>query len=282
MASTIDVANLLLAAGADMNARDVDHESTPAQYMVSERQDVARHLISRGCETDLLMAAAVGDVERAQGHLDADSGCIRTRVDSDWFPMAHPKAGGTIYNWTLGFHASAHEVAHKFGHNDVLDLLFERTPSGLKLVEACWLGDEARVRSLRAEAPSVADTLSDQERQLIAHAARNNRTMTVRLMLECGLPVDARSQHQATPLHWAAFHGNAEMTREILLRRPSLEALDADFKATPLGWAMHGSEHGWHQTGDYALTVDLLLRAGAPRPAAISGSAAVREVLQRS
>ena len=73
-ASTIEVAAYLLDHGADIDARDVDHESTPAQYMVKERQDVARYLVSRGCHTDLLMATALGDLDLARRHLDADPG----------------------------------------------------------------------------------------------------------------------------------------------------------------------------------------------------------------
>src|SRR5438552_13898189 len=39
-ASTIEVAAYLLDHGADIDARDIDHESTPAQYMVRDRQPV--------------------------------------------------------------------------------------------------------------------------------------------------------------------------------------------------------------------------------------------------
>ena len=127
-ARTTEVARYLLDCGADIDARDVDHESTPAQYMVKERQDVARYLVSRGCRTDLLMAAALGDLDLARRHLDVDPGCIRMRVNDEFFPMVNPRAGGTIYQWTLGFHVSAHQVARKFGHQDVLTLLLERTP----------------------------------------------------------------------------------------------------------------------------------------------------------
>jgi len=60
-----------------------------------------------------------------------------------------------------------------------------------------------------------------------------------------------------------------------------LEAVDADFNATPLEWAIHGSEHGWYaKSGDYGTTVELLLRAGAKRPDTVRGSAAVRAALQ--
>jgi hypothetical protein len=127
-ARTIEEARYLLNCGADIDARDVDHESTPAQYMVKERQHVARYLVTRGCRTDLLMATALGDLDLARRHLDVDPGCVRTRVHDEFFPMVDARAGGTIYQWTLGFHGSAHQVARKFGHQNVLTLLLERTP----------------------------------------------------------------------------------------------------------------------------------------------------------
>ena len=72
VAPTTGVAEYLLEHGADIDARDVDHESTPAQYMLDDRQDVARYLISRGCQTDILMATALGDLDLVRKHLDAD------------------------------------------------------------------------------------------------------------------------------------------------------------------------------------------------------------------
>ena len=281
MASTVEAADLLIEAGADINARDVDHESTPAQYMVAERQPVARHLVARGCRTDLLLTVALGDLARTRQHLDADARAVRMRVDDIWFPKANPRAGGTIYNWTLGFHASAHGVANRFGRTEVLQLLFDRTPPASRVVEACWIEDEAAARRFRADVPDVAAALSDEERKLPAHAARNNRTTAVRLMLESGLPVGVGGQHRGTALHWAAFHGNPDMIREILKFKPDLDAKDNDFNATPVGWAIHGSEHGWYaRSGNYPEAVELLLQAGAQRPETIGGTAAVRAVLE--
>lgn len=280
-ASTIDVAAFLLDCGADINALDVDHESTAAQYMSGERQDVARYLVGRGCNTDLLLATALGDLELARRHLDADPDCIRMRVSEDFFPKINPRSGGTIYGWTLGFYLSAHQIARKFGHDGVLRLLFERSPAAVQLIEACWSGDEPTVNALHGQHHAIADQLTEADRRQAAHAARRNETQVVRLMLESGLPVDARGQHNGTPLHWAAFHGNAEMTQCILGYGPPLEAVDADFHSTPLGWAIHGSLKGWNRAaGDYAGTVDALLQAGAKPPGGLGGSDAVQEVLR--
>ena len=64
---------------------------------------------------------------------------------------------------------------------------------------------------------------------------------------------------------------------------PPLDATDDDYHSTPLGWAIHGSENGWHrETGDYAATVEALLRAGSPRPEKPAGSPQVRTALDRA
>jgi hypothetical protein len=281
-ASTVEIATYLLDHGAEIDARDVDHESTPAQYMTKERQEICRYLVQRGCKTDILMAAALGDVNLVARHLDADPECIRMRVNEEYFPMVGGKTGGTIYQWTLGWHVSAHEVAKQFGHANVFQLLMERSPADVKVVAAAWLGDEPLVDSLLRADSGLILKLSPADQRQIGHAARNNDLAALRLMLRAGWPVDAKGQHGGTLLHWAAWHGNAEMVRLILVHNPPLEQLDKDFQATPLGWAIHGSENGWHRDkGDYATTVEQLLQAGAKPPAKLAGTDAVLEVLQR-
>ena len=281
-ASTVEIATFLLEQGANIDARDLDHESTPAQWMIKERQEIARFLVQRGCKTDILMAAALGDVSLVRRHLDTDPKCIHLRVTEEFFPMINPKSGGTIYQWTLGWYVSPHDVAKEFGHEDVFRLLMDRSPADVKFIAACWAGAETTVTSLLKENPRMVVNLSDDQKRHTARAARNNNLSAVRLMLAAGLPVDALGQHSATPLHWAAFQGNAEMTREILKYNPPLEVTDADFHSTPLGWAIYGSEEGWHyEASDYATTVELILNAGAKLPEQMSGTDAVKEVLGR-
>jgi ankyrin repeat protein len=282
-ASNIEVAEFLLEHGADIDARDVDHESTAAQWMIRERQPVAAFLVKRGCKTDILMAAALGQEGLVRRHLELDPDCIRMRVSNDYFQMINPKSGGTIYQWTLGWYVSAHDVAKQFGHERVLALLNDHSPGNVNLAVAAWQGDEATVAKLLAQDPGLLASLSAADRRLLAHAARNNDLAAVRTMLKAGWPLDVTSQHGATPLHWAAFHGNAAMTRELLRYRPSLEVKDADFNGSPLGWAIYGSEHGWHcEDGDYVGTVEALIAAGAKIPdESQTGAEAVKEALKR-
>ena len=179
-AATIEIAEYLLHHGADIDARDLDHESTPAQYMLDDRLDVARYLVARGCWTDLLMAAALGDLHLARRHLDANPECIRLRVSEPFFPMVNPKAGGTIYQWKLGWYVSPHQVARKFGREEVLRLLQEHSPADLKLLEACWMGDEAQALAIRREHPDIVEHLSEADRRHVAYAARMNETDVAR------------------------------------------------------------------------------------------------------
>ena len=275
-ASTVEVAGFLLEKGADIDAVDVDHESTPAQYMLRvehkrhyprDRQEVARYLVSRGCRTDILMAAALGDVDLVRRHLERDPGYIRMRVSDEWFPKRDPRAGGTIYIWKLGKFRTAHAVARDFGHEDVFQLLVKRTPEDLKLALACELGDEAIFREFLATHPDAAKALAQSDLEKLPNAAQSNNTEAVRLMLEAGWPVDASGEMGATALHWAGFNGNAKMTREILRFHPALELKSREYAGTALSWAIFGSGNGWHSgTGDYVGTVQALRAAGATVP----------------
>jgi hypothetical protein len=275
-ASTVEVARFLLENGADIDARDVDHESTPAQYMLRvqqkrhyprDRQEVARYLVSRGCRTDILMATALGDMDLVRRHLDGDPGCIRMSVSEDWFPKQDPRAGGTIYIWTVGAHRTAHSVARDFGHEQVFQLLMDRTPEDLKLALACALGDEAAFQEFLSKHPDAARTLSEADARKLPGAAQNNNTNAVRLMLDAGWPVDTQGDMGATALHWAGFNGNAEMTREILRFHPALELKSREHEGNALGWAIYGSGNGWHRdTGDFVGTIQALLQAGAILP----------------
>ena len=282
VASTLGIADFLLDHGADIDALDIDHESTAAQYMVRERQEVARHLVAHGCRTDILMAAALGDLALVRRHLEADPGCIRMSVNEQYFSKRDPRAGGTIYIWTLGHNKTPHMVAREFGHEEVFRLLMDSSPEELKLAQACELGDGELFKALLARRPGLVQRLSEDDRRKVVNAAQNNNRRAVGLMLAAGWPVDARGQHGGTALHWAAFHGNVEMAQEILRYHPPLELTDRDFNSTPLGWAIHGSENGWYcRTGNYAGTVEALLGAGANLPKKIEGTDAVKEVLRR-
>jgi ankyrin repeat protein len=280
-ASTVRTAEYLLGCGAEIDAQDLDHESAPAQWMVRERPEVARYLVQHNCRTDILMASALGDLGLVQKHLEADRSSIRMNVSEKYFPKKNPRSGGTIYTWTLGASKSAHIIAREFGHEEVFRYLMEQSPDELKCVVACELGDETALRALLNKQLDLFARVPVEDHRKLVDAAQDNNSRAVELMLFAGWPVDARGQHQGTALHWAAFHGNSRMVEIILRSNPPLELTDRDYNATPLGWAIYGSENGCHRkTGDYAGVVELLLKAGARRPEKSGGTPAVQQVLR--
>jgi ankyrin repeat protein len=286
VAANVEIATLLVDAGADIDARDIDHESTPSQYAIRSRQEVVHYLVRRGCATDVLMAAALGDADLVRRHLDRNPTAIRVTVSAANFPMKNPHAGGTIYIWTLGGGKSAHAVARDFRHEEVFQLLIERSPHDLAVAAACEVGDEDLVRDLLKNGSIDAGRLDQGLARRLVDAADRNDDRAVQLMLRAGWPAAATGKHGATALHFAAWHGNASMVRTLLTHHPPIEQRDRDFDQTPLGWAVHGSLHGPNtDRGDYAGAVEALLDVGAIAPVAspgeVNASEAVRAVLRR-
>jgi hypothetical protein len=266
-ARTVEIAGFLLDHGAEIDAIDDDHDSTAAQHLIGEHPDVAGFLVARGARSDLLLAAALGDLALVRHHLDRDPAAIAMRVDQNWFPMIDTaKNGGHIYQWTLGFHVSALDVARKRGHAHVVDLLLARTGLLERLLDALWHGDDARADEVLAADPHLVDRATDKVLRQVADAARNNNTAAVSAMLRRGFPVTALSQHGAMPLHWAAFHGNPDMLADVLRHDPPVDAEDRQFHGTPMGWLIHGALNPWRgiATGKYGACARLLLDAGAP------------------
>ena len=184
-AASIEIAGYLLDRGAEIDARDIDHESTPAQYMAAHwprRPEVARYLISRGAQTDILMAASVGDLELVRQHLDEDPDSVRINVSERDFPKQNPDSGGCIYIFGFGWTRTAHMLAHQAGHEEVFQLLMQRSNLGLRFAVACEVGDEALAKSLLAKHPDLITKQPPRAHRRIIGAAVRNNTRAVAMM----------------------------------------------------------------------------------------------------
>ncbi|HEX6053599.1 MAG TPA: ankyrin repeat domain-containing protein, partial [Gemmatimonadaceae bacterium] len=98
------VVDLLLDAGADIDARDVDHRATPAQWMLDHkrgagRYDLARYLVERGAATDIFLAAALGLADRARELLEADPSLLDLNTSRGEYGEK-PPSSYHIYFWT--------------------------------------------------------------------------------------------------------------------------------------------------------------------------------------
>jgi hypothetical protein len=90
-AGTVAVAALLLDHGARIDARDEDHDSTPAQWRIGESPEVARFLLERGAQADIFLAAALGDLALAGKLVKEDRDCLAHRIGKlpEFPPIGH-------------------------------------------------------------------------------------------------------------------------------------------------------------------------------------------------
>jgi len=277
-AATPAIAALILDSGADIEACDVDHGATALQYLIGD-EAVVRLLVSRGAKVDIFAAARLGDEALVERCWRADPTCLESRVN--WPPFT--AAGGHIYGWTLGFDLTPADVARKFGHPRLSELIVSRLSPKGQLIDALWSGDAKRVE--QCSDPGVLQSLGPSDHALLPAAAWWYRPDAVRLMLEVGFDPHVRGAHRSTPLDRAAFHGYADIVEMLLAHDPAPPVLEKnEFGGMPLGACIHGSLHGW-RTGhpqDHGRTLALLLQAGSPvDPARLpTGNAQLDDILR--
>jgi ankyrin repeat protein len=260
-AKTVAIADYLLDQGADVNARCIDHASTPAQYALVERPDVCRRLLERGAAPDIFMAARLGDLSLATSLLDADPSCASARINEPGYAPVPPF---NIYCWSMGFGLSPHDVAIRFGHSGVVDLLTSRSPARVRLMQALLAGDERTAGLILAEDPALLSSMTREKHGHLAHAIFGERFDAAALMLRLGFDPAAPGVDGGTALHAACWVGNVRMV-ELLLSRGGVpvEARDPTHGSTPLGWASFGSVHRRAPGADYPAVADRLVAAGA-------------------
>ena len=280
-ATTVAMASYLVDHGADVNARDVDHESTPAQYLVRGAPDVVRYLISRGASVDIFMAVALRDHALVDRCLQDDPAALDSRINEGRFRVRHDGAHastpeaigdgrGDIYRWVLGHYLTPIEVASRLGYSDMVDHLLAQASPAQRLLAACALADRAAAERIVADHPGIVSSLTPSQQRAIAYRAYWNDTAAVALMLDVGFDPRAIGHDNGDTLHWAAFLGNAGMVRVLLARNPAIGVRDAGYGGTPLDWCVHGSLHGEKcRTGAFAEVARLLIDAGEVVNAAV-------------
>src|SRR6267154_457028 len=280
------VVDMLLDAGADIDARDVDHRSTAAEWMLDQKRgagrfDLARYLVERGASVDIFLAAALGLSARARAMLQDNPKLLDLRTGQGDY-AEHPPSSYHIYFWTIGDSRSPLEVAAQFEQQETVATMMEFTSSLQRLLLACRRGDEAGARALLRENPGIIESMTPGDHRAISDAAWHGDARAVALMSDLGFDPRTPGHDSGTAWHCAAWEGSAD-TVAVLLRRgdaPDLVSIrDAHYNATPLGWCCHGSLFG-NTKHDHAGVAKLLLEAGArPGPGPIEASPSVEAVL---
>jgi ankyrin repeat protein len=285
----LEIAQLLVERGAELDARDDDHDSTPAQWRIGDVPGVTRFLLTQGARPDVFMASGLGDLELARKLVRDAPVCTTYRIGNNQGPfpgVGFQGRGGTIYQWTLGFNQSPQEVAHRRQHLEIYDFLMSHTPPRQQLLVACALANRRLAEEIVARSPLLLTKLDDEDRSLLAKCCweTNLNREAVRLMLDLGFQVDAPEfNHGYRPLHNAAWCGDPELVALLIERGHPLDQRDPRYHSTPLGFALHSCLVAKrHPDGDFPRVVQLLLEAGTPLEESQypSGDVAIDAVMQ--
>lgn len=129
------------------------------------------------------------------------------------------------------------ENALRHGHPEIAELLVQHGATRVELAPA----DELHAACLRGDAAAVRRTLEIHPQGLTVHnlmaAASRGRVEVVRLLLDRGLPLDARDSSGLTALHAAVDEGHLPVVEELVGRGASMSIRDHVYGGTATGRA---------------------------------------------
>jgi ankyrin repeat protein len=269
------IVDLLLDAGADIDARDVDHRSTAAEWMLGgvegtdeSRTGLARYLVERGATADIFMVAALGLTARAQAMLEADRSLLSLRTSHGEYGEKAPSSLH-IYQWTLGPNLSPLQVAAMCGHDETVKVMQRFASPIEQLLLACHVGQAEEARAIARENPGFLAQLDETQRRALTDEAWAANAPAVELLLELGFdPLSASNSgpQGGTALHCASWEGSVECVSAILryqAGRALINVREPNWNGTPLSWSCHGSRNCGNPRADHAEVARLLLAAGA-------------------
>ena len=242
----LDVVDLLLDAGAPLDAVTAAGRSAVSMAAENGKPEVVRRLLARRAAPDAgtwtaLMAAAIrNDEELVAVLLDAGADPTRSEV--------RPGAKDTTARTAQG-HA---EVAHA---TRAAALLAERTGGGYTTLHAAIAADDIDAARAMLDAGADVNEPRGDTRSVPLHAARS--VAAIELLVERGAAIDGADREGATALHVAARAPDAGALErvEILLARGA----DATHRAKTGATALHGA--AW--VGNLAVA-RRLIDAGCP------------------
>jgi ankyrin repeat protein len=253
-----DIMDYLLEHGADINARCIDHNSTPAMYAIHD-PDKLRYLLDHGAEADIFMACMLGDIELAKQILESDPNALTARIGEGEFDS---ETGGHIYIYKLSYTTRPLHLAADQGHMDLVDYLLLHATPMQRLLLACHQADAQTANGIVAEYPDIVKNLHPKDMAFIADAAWEHNTDAVRLMIELGFDINAQEgKHQSTPIDRAGIRGYSDIVNLLIAHGADVN-LAGEF-GKPLGDAVWGSRFFCDPDGDYPAVVESLLKAGA-------------------
>ena len=187
-AASTQVVDVLRDHGADLDARDVDHYSTPAQYLAKTHPDVARYLFDVGAASDIFSAILAGDLATVQRLVADDPSVLEQRINQQTFPPGPDDDVHNIMTFTVGADATPLHAAASAGQLLIIDWLVDA-------------GMDVNVRGAYDESTALHS------------AAWNDMSHVAQKLVLRGANIDARSGeiHNNSPAGWAIVAGSADV-----------------------------------------------------------------------
>ncbi|HAB17680.1 MAG TPA: hypothetical protein DCE44_14650 [Verrucomicrobiales bacterium] len=206
-ANAVEIANLLLDAGAEVDAMADMYGGSTTLGLVA----TSIHPLQAGVQNALIEAllgrgAATDHAQAAGNRQGVVNGCL-----------ANGRPGAAEY-------------------------LAERG-ARLDLEGAAGVGRIGVVKEFfREDGQLKSGATREQAQSGLQWACQYGRTAVAEFLLERGL--DGGELHRGqTALHWAAYGGHADIVKALLRHGPAVDLRDEAFGNTPLGWALYGWTH---------------------------------------
>ena len=199
---------LLDAQPALLTGRDPSGNSLLVAALYHGEPDLAAALVARGAPVNLWEAAALGDVERLQAHLEADPSSLKAHSHDGW---------------------TALHLAGHFGHAAAAQLLL-RHGADVRARSTNQLDNEPLHAALAGRSLDVARLLLDAgaDPNAVEHggyaplhqAAEPGNVPLIRLLLDRGARPDRKDDQSRTPLDLAEAGGHT-LAADVLRRAAS-------------------------------------------------------------
>jgi cytohesin len=262
-----EVAELLIAKGADINAKDT-RGRTPIDLAINQgRKEIAKLLLSKSADVSLHTAAYIGDLQRVQKFIDGGANVDANDQKGQTALHYAAKAGqiavakllianGADVNageWTPLQEAAYHS-------KEMVELLLAK---GADIKPGKWT---ALHSALDADRFDIVDLLlakgadvniRDHKGHTPLHIAASyaawNNPKVVELLLSKGADINAKDNNGKTALSYAVKDWHTEIVELLIAKGANVNARDGAGR-TPLSYA---------QENGYPEIVELLLKHGA-------------------
>lgn len=248
--NAVEVAKLLLATGAEVDAVQADGESTTLGLVATS------------------VHPWVAGVQIALMETLLDAGAAVDGAPAAWNPLIAALHNGRGEAAEFLAQRGARldlEGAAGVGRLDLVKSFFNRDGSLKAVRTGSGPGSPAGLPGRGGGSDRVSST-KDQLQAGFAWACEYGRTNVVDFLLQNGLDVGTKLKHNGqTGLHWAAYGGHRDTVKLLLERKAPIDIKDESFGGTPLEWALYG----WGELtpelkrSNYYEVVALLVAAGA-------------------